>query len=187
VNDRNVSLTWTTSSEENNAGFEIERSKAGVPEVWVKAGFVAGSGNSNAPVEYSFDDINLSSGRYSYRLRQIDYSGNFTYHDLDGEIVIGVPERFVLHQNFPNPFNPSTKINFDIPSDGRVTLVVYDSRGSEMSRPEDNRVVAAGYYTSEFGNAGRELSSGVYYAVLTFTPSGYGQVQTSTIKMALLK
>ncbi len=185
----NVSLKWTTNNEDNNFGFDVER--ISVPEIadgrWMKQGFVSGSGNSEIPVEYSFNDNDLNSGRYSYRLKQIDFNGNFEYHYLAGEIVIGTPVEFSLSQNYPNPFNPSTKINFDIPQDGKVTLIVFDSKGAEAQRLIDGNY-SAGYYSAEFNASNnKELSSGVYYAVLNFTGNGTTAAKSSTVKMVLLK
>lgn len=187
VSGRNAVLNWSTASELNNYGFEIERRSAESSEGWTTAGFVGGAGNSNAPLQYSFEDRDLLSGRYNYRLKQMDNNGSYNYHELSGEVVIGVPERFFLHQNFPNPFNPSTKLNYDIPSEGRITLAVYDSKGSEIARLENSKPVTAGFYTSDFRAGEIELSSGVYYAVLTFSPSGAGSEMKATVKMALLK
>ncbi|HMQ70727.1 MAG TPA: VCBS repeat-containing protein, partial [Ignavibacteria bacterium] len=75
ISERNVILNWTTSSELNNSGFDIERNLNNTD--WIKAGFVNGSGTYSSPVNYSFTDKNLTSGKYNYRLRQIDFNGNF--------------------------------------------------------------------------------------------------------------
>lgn len=158
VNERNITLNWTTASEENNSGFEIERSK--VNGQWSIIGYLNGQGNSNIAHNYSFEDRNLSSGRYNYRLKQIDYNGNFQYFDLQNEVVIGTPEKFSLHQNYPNPFNPTTKINYDIPKEGIVKLTIFDNNGREM-KTLVNEFRTAGYYTTDFNAL--NLSSGVYY------------------------
>lgn len=72
-----------------------------------------------------------------------------------------VPNGYVLSQNYPNPFNPSTKIHVEIPHEGIVNLVVYDSRGSEVTRLLDNAFRRAGSFDYEFD--GSNLPSGVYY------------------------
>jgi len=189
VSGRIVSLKWTTSVEENNSGFEVERISAGeiTSGNWTKVGFVSGGGNSSAPLEYSFDDKELNSGRYSYRLKQLDFNGNFEFHNLSGDVVIGTPIEFRLSQNYPNPFNPSTKISYDIPFEGNVTLIVYDTKGMEVMNLV-NENLAAGFYSTEF-NAGNDnnLSSGAYYAVLNFNPAGASNVLTNTIRMILVK
>ncbi|MBS1550788.1 MAG: T9SS type A sorting domain-containing protein [Bacteroidetes bacterium] len=158
VNGNNAELKWTTSSEENNSGFEIERSdKSGF---WVKRGFVQGHGNSVVPVNYSFTDRNLTAGKYLYRLKQIDYNGNFEYFNLSGEVLISNPSVFRLSQNYPNPFNPSTRINYDIAVTGLVRLFVYDITG-KMITELVNSIQSPGSYTVGFD--GSSYCSGVYF------------------------
>ncbi|HEY6906043.1 MAG TPA: T9SS type A sorting domain-containing protein, partial [Ignavibacteriaceae bacterium] len=65
-----------------------------------------------------------------------------------------------LDQNYPNPFNPSTTISFTIPSDGLVTLKVYNSLGEEVSTIEQNYLVK-GTYNLNFNASG--LPSGIYF------------------------
>ncbi|MBP9191370.1 MAG: Cys-Gln thioester bond-forming surface protein, partial [Ignavibacteria bacterium] len=84
VTGRNVDLSWTTSSESNNAGFDIERRSAEGTE-WTKVGNVSGNGTSTLIHDYSFTDRNVLTGKYNYRLKQTDYNGNFEYHNLTSE------------------------------------------------------------------------------------------------------
>ncbi|MEP7145983.1 MAG: DNRLRE domain-containing protein [bacterium] len=161
--ERNITLNWSTETENNNSGFEIQRSTMKDWSVWNKVGFVNGNGNTNSGHDYKFEDNNLSSGRYKYRLKQIDYNGNFNYYELAADAVIGVPLQFSLSQNYPNPFNPSTKINFDIPQDGVVILKVYDVSGREIITLL-NEFKSAGYYSQVF-DAGN-LTSGAYFYTL---------------------
>jgi hypothetical protein len=158
VSSNNVELRWTTTFEENNRSFGIERSAAS--GIWSNVGEVAGRGNSNTVVNYVFNDKDLKTGNYNYRLKQTDFNGNFTYHYLGNEVVIGNPSGFVLSQNFPNPFNPSTNIRYELPMAGNVTLKVYDMNGKEALTLADG-FREAGYYTVQFN--GNNLSSGVYY------------------------
>ncbi len=155
---RNVNLKWTTISEINNSGFDIERK--GFSGEFVKVGFVQGKGTVSTPSSYEFSDRNLISGKYSYRLKQIDNNGNFEYYSLNGDVVVGVPSKFDLSQNYPNPFNPSTKINFDMPKDGLVSLKIYDMLGREVATLV-NEIRTAGYYTVDFNAS--SLSSGIYF------------------------
>ena len=113
-----------------------------------------------------------------YRLKQIDYNGNYEYFNLSNEIQIGTPSEFELSQNFPNPFNPSTSINFGIPNDGFVSLKVYDNSGKEVATLV-NESRPAGFYTVNFNAL--NLSSGVYFYSLQ--TNGF----VKTMKMALMK
>jgi len=158
VNGNNVSLNWSTTMEENNSGFEIERISFGTG--WNKIGSVNGNGTTNIPQSYSFSDNGLNSGRYNYRLKQIDYNGNYKYYNLQNEVIIGVPAKFELGQNYPNPFNPSTTINYELPITNYVSLKIYDMTGREVMQLV-NEIKPTGYYTVKF-NASM-LSSGMYF------------------------
>ncbi len=179
VSGRDVSLNWSTSAEENNARFEIERSST--ENNWTKVGSVNGNGTSTNPHSYSFTDRGLASGNYSYRLRQVDFNGNFEYFNLSNEVIIGTPDNFSLTQNYPNPFNPSTKISYSIPSEGKVSLSIFDMTGKEV-KSLVNSLQSAGYYSVSFD--GSSLASGVYYYRVTVT----GQNNfVATRKMLLVK
>ena len=72
-------------------------------------GNVSGFGNSDYSINYSFKDMGLNTGKYIYRLKQIDFN-EIIYFRLNNDVIINVPE-FELYQNYPNPFNPSTKLD----------------------------------------------------------------------------
>ncbi|MCB0727558.1 MAG: T9SS type A sorting domain-containing protein [Ignavibacteriae bacterium] len=184
VNGRNVELKWSTVSETNNSGFEIERSEVNSENSsnWLKAGYVNGNGTSVNVNNYIFTDRGISSGKYSYRLKQIDFNGNFEYHNLSGEVLIGVPADFSVSQNYPNPFNPSTKINYDIPVDGNVNITLFDVSGKEVATIV-NEVKTAGYYTVSFDAS--SLPSGTYFYRINSTGNGINFIATK--KMLLLK
>ena len=177
VTGRDVNLKWATSKEINNSGFEVERSVAGKNE-WTSLAFVKGNGNTNTLTQYSYSDVKLETGSYQYRLKQIDYNGNYEYHNLNGDITISVPTKFDLTQNYPNPFNPTTKIDFSIPSNGAVKLAVYDMSGKEV-KVLVNDTRNAGYYTVQFDASG--LSSGTYF--YRISAGSYSAVK----KMVLIK
>jgi hypothetical protein len=74
VNGTDVNLTWSTATETNNNGFEVQR-KSG--EEFVTIGFVRGNGTTTEIQNYSYTDSKLSVGSYSYRLKQVDFDGTF--------------------------------------------------------------------------------------------------------------
>ena len=162
VTGNNIKLNWTTASEVNNSGFDVERSsiKGQTSEEWVKAGFVQGKGTTAAPSNYEFTDKGVAQGKYNYRLRQIDYNGNFKYYELAGVVCTGIPDNYNLSQNYPNPFNPITTISFDIPENGHITLKIYDILGKEI-KTLVNEIKAAGYYKVQLNST--DLSSGTYF------------------------
>lgn len=174
-----VKLNWQTETEINNFGFEIERNKKqnDKNEQWMKIGFVNGNGNSNSPKQYTFTDEGIVSGKYSYRLKQIDNDGQFEYSKAI-EVDFNTPKKFALNQNYPNPFNPVTTISWEIPEDNFVTLKIYDPLGKEVATIV-NEYKQSGFYQTNFNADG--LSSGMYFYTL-----GTGSfVQTK--KMILIK
>ena len=76
-----------------------------------------------------------------------------------------IPKEFALHNNYPNPFNPVTTINFDLPKEANVSLIVYDVIGREVIRLNDS-FIPAGYHTVKWNarnQYGMEVSAGVYF------------------------
>jgi hypothetical protein len=151
-----VELCWATATETNNQGFEVERNIAG--SSFEQVGYVAGYGTTTEPKAYSFIDSKLETGNYTYRLKQIDFDGTFTYSD-EVNLEVEIPLVYALEQNYPNPFNPSTTIKYSIPEDGFVKLAVYNLLGEEITTLINNEQ-KAGRYEVVF-DASR-FSSGVY-------------------------
>jgi len=158
-----VQLNWSTATEVNNYGFDIERCVAQIGNLcnnWEKIGFVQGHGNSNSPKDYSFVDANPPAGKVLYKLKQIDFDGTFEYSKAV-EVNVETPQEFRLAQNYPNPFNPSTVINYQLPKDGNVTLKVYDMLGREVATLV-NEYQKPGIYNYKFSIANYQLPSGIY-------------------------
>jgi hypothetical protein len=151
-----VELSWTTASEKNNAGFDIERSTNKLS--FTKIGFVKGSGTTTQSRSYTFMD-NTASGNVFYRLKQIDYDGKTNYSQAI-EVEAGTPKAFALMQNYPNPFNPTTVIRYQLPVSSQITLKVYDVLGREVATLV-NENKQAGNYTVSFDAS--KCSSGVYF------------------------
>ncbi|MDZ4711897.1 MAG: hypothetical protein SGI89_06175, partial [bacterium] len=102
VSRNTVSLNWATTTETNNQGFDIERKSVNGTE-WTKIGNVNGNGTTTEARSYSFSD-RANTGNFNYRLKQIDFNGNFAYYNLGNEVVVGVPSQYAISQNYPNPF-----------------------------------------------------------------------------------
>jgi hypothetical protein len=157
VVESDVLLKWETATELNNSGFEIERSRDKV--VFNTIGFIKGKGNSTERNNYSFIDINPSAGNYYYRLKQVDFNGEYEYSKII-EILMEAPVQYALLQNHPNPFNPSTIITFSVPARTEVSLKIFDILGNEITtllREELN----AGKHEVEFNAV--NLANGVYF------------------------
>jgi len=161
VSTKDMKLEWTTASETNNYGFEIERSNDG--EIFTKIGFVEGNGTTNNMNTYTYVDENLTSGSYYYRLKQVDFDGTFSYSEVV-KAEVQTPDDYGLGQNYPNPFNPETTIPFSIKEAGRVKINVYNILGQEVAEIM-NKELNPGYYSVNF-NASR-LVSGMYFYRMT--------------------
>ena len=170
-----VNLSWTTATEINNHGFEVQR-KITEDTEWITRGFVKGEGTSTEKHNYSFVEQNVPEGNYAYRLKQVDYSGIFSYSDII-EVNVGV-SRFYLSQNYPNPFNPVTTIKYSLQQTGYITLKVFNTIGEEVATLASN-VEEAGSH--EVGFDASALNSGVYYYRLE--SGGFSE----TNKMMLIK
>ncbi|MBK7629550.1 MAG: T9SS type A sorting domain-containing protein [Ignavibacteriales bacterium] len=178
VNSDNISLIWTTATELNNRGFEVER-KVSTSNDWTNLGFIEGRGTSSEPKTYVYQDFNVNSGiSYNYRIRQTDYDGSATVYNLAETVTFGTPVNFDLAQNYPNPFNPSTTISFSIPLKSDVSVKIYDVLGNEVTTLV-NETKEAGRYSVDF-NASK-YSSGVYF--YTIKAGNF----TETKKMTLIK
>ena len=158
VNNPNVKLHWVTASELNNQGFEVER-KIAESNIWQTIGHLPGRGTTTNSTDYYFNDENLVSGVYNYRIKQIDFNGKFEY----SEVVtadLSTPATFALEQNYPNPFNPSTNISYSIPNNYFITLQVYDMLGNEVATLVNGEKAAGNYQVTFDASA---LSNGVYF------------------------
>ena len=178
----NVELIWSTATEVNNYGFDVERKVQNI-NIWDKIGFVPGLGNSNTPHEYSFIDKNpFDATSFYYRLKQIDVDGKYVLSDAI-LVNLNVPDKPKLLQNNPNPFNPSTSIKFFIPNQSDVKIKVYDLLGREVTTLI-NKNVSEGYHIVFWNGVdkyGGFSSSGVYLYRLTAGDF------VETKKMTLLK
>ncbi len=160
-----IELAWKTATEINNSGFEIQRStinnQQSTMNNWTKVGFVAGHGTTNTPQNYSYSDASVSIGKYSYRLKQIDNNGKFVYGQTIEATVGLTPGTVFLENNYPNPFNPSTKISFVLGATARATLKVYNLLGQEVATLADGEFNGGDTQTFTFDAS--KLSSGIYY------------------------
>ncbi len=175
LQNNSVHLTWTTASETNNWGFAVEKKIQN--SEWQQIGFVKGVGTTVKSSCYSFTDEVAGSGHYYYRLKQIDLDGTINYSGIE-EVNVNLISEFSLNQNFPNPFNPATKIFYSIPEKSYVKLSVYNMLGQKVA-DLINEIKSPGKYEVDF--LGNNLSSGTY--VYKMEAGNY----TSARKMILLK
>ena len=191
----NVKLHWLTESEEKNLGFEIYRAEED-GDFHLIADYrnnpqLKGSGNSSTMTEYSYLDENIKTGRiYRYKLADVDYAGKRTYHettsvyidadkfsnDLNLENIVA--DEFKLLTNYPNPFNPQTKISFTLPQETNVSLNIYNEQGKLITTLVEQKLGRGSY---AYNWVAQNLPSGIYF--YTLTANG----KSKTRKMILLK
>lgn len=182
-----VDLFWETAQEENNRGFYIEKreyTNQDESQEWNQVAFVEGSGFSSAPVQYNFTDKEVQNGlTYQYRLRQVDFDGTQTCFDSDVvTLTIGGDLEMTLTSQ-PNPFVESTKISYNVPKNGYVTLEILDIYGNVV-RTLASETQSVGFKEIEFDGKdefNKQLPSGSYIYRL----SAGDKVVTS--KMTLVK
>jgi len=175
-----VMLKWVTSTETNNSGFSIQRSRD--YNIYSEVGYMEGNGTTTQPHEYNYIDKISEAGNYYYRLKQIDFDGSYEYSNVV-EVNVNVPLDFVLEQNYPNPFNPSTVIKFSLPVNSKITIDIYNTLGEKVDRLV-NKEFSTGNHSVNF-DASR-LSNGIYYYTLN-AQGNNGNGFVSTKKMVLMK
>lgn len=171
-----VQLDWSTDSEIENLGFNIYRSLKDNP-LELLASFtdtksLEGYGSTNEYHEYSYNDNRVEAGQtYRYVLADVDYNGVEKRHD-DRAVTLTYtpgadevkPVKFALGGAYPNPFNPSTRIQYTVPDAGSVNFTIYDLQGRALWTASQT-VSAGGEHQvvwSGMNNAGQLLPSGLY-------------------------
>ncbi len=180
ANSNKIILHWTTASELNNSGFEVERSEDN--QSFEKIGFVPGLGTTTEAKNYTYEIVDFTSGTQYYRLKQIDFDGTYEYTN-SVEVTGITPSEFSLSQNYPNPFNPSTSIKFSLPVASTVRMSLYNLLGQEVTQLI-NKEMEAGVHTVNFNASG--LPSGTYFYVLSANGID-GKTYNETKKMLLMK
>ncbi|MCX6640418.1 MAG: hypothetical protein NTW14_08065 [bacterium] len=181
--DHSVELVWQTASEIDCYGWKVERRLQENPYLDVSE-LIPGHGTTPEPQEYSFRDETAQAGEiYTYRLEQIDLNGNTTFSEPITVTVDVQPTEFVFRGIYPNPFNPTATIRFDLQQASWMTLEVFDVDGrcvgahgmrpivggvgsqGALRAPLQETWFPAGTHTILFD--GSDLPSGLYFARLT--------------------
>lgn len=172
-------ISWITSSETNNKGFNLYRIYDNKEEF---LRFVQGKGTSLESNHYQFTDTPFREGSYRYRLEQVDYNGDSRSYISNEAFFKGITD-FRLLENYPNPFNPGTTISFSSPSGGQVRIDIFNAAGEFVSSAA-NSFFPAGNHKINW-NAGN-LPTGIYFCRLIIDAPAGAPVK-KTIKMVLAK
>ena len=171
--DGTVELQWETISEQNNAGFEIERATGDTYEV---IGYREGNGTTDIPQTYRFLIVDVPPGQHRFRLRQIDFDGAFRYSD-EVEVEIGLYGTHHMGPAYPNPFNPLTNFTLTVARDQRVVVEVYNLLGERLDQLFDGNLYAGEARTFRF--EARNWPSGMY--LIRATGESFSDARTVTL------
>ena len=184
VSGDKVLLNWTTATEQNNKGFYVERSFG---EDFAPITFIRGHGTTTQKNSYSYTD-NLINDNYKgmilYRLKQVDFNGSYKY---SGTVMVSLDIKtrgYLLDQNFPNPFNPSTKIKFNIPEQSKVKLQIINMLG-EVVKNLTEEDLPQGVYEKSWNASG--YASGIYYIRMSAQSEVSDKSYLQVLKMLYLK
>jgi len=191
-----VRLTWSTRSESNNAGWEIQKSEVSPSTPlrdqnadWNNVGFVAGKGTTTEPQSYVFGfPVTRNSSPVTFRLKQIDLDGNFTYSELL-EMTPELPAAFAIGQNYPNPFNPETRIRVDLPDVSEIRFEVFNLLG-QLVKSEVFKEKEAGSHLLVWNGrdlSGNQAATGVYFYRISLVSLSTGKKITETRSMVMVK
>jgi hypothetical protein len=206
IKGKDVILQWQTASEIENAFWYIDRKilsreeydqiEAGELELenslkdYIRVATVEGQGSITSRTDYEYIDRNVPMSEvYAYRLADVSFNGEITFHTPVLVVPDAIPMDFALMQNYPNPFNPRTTIKYQLPEQSKVTFKIYNILGQEVVTLLDEEV-APGYY--ELGWDGRnnfeqQVASGVYiYRIIAVTLDGKNRYVVSK-RMNLLR
>jgi DNA-binding beta-propeller fold protein YncE len=162
--DDHVEVTWVTASELNTAGFNVYRSaERNGARIKLNEFLIPARGSAFEGAEYAFMDKHAAGGYFWFE--DVSLSGGSTVHGPVSVVLGDIPAVFSLAQNFPNPFNPATKIKYSLPRDCHVELVIYNVLGQRIQVLVDERQ-KAGYKSAVWDGTnsnGVAVSSGMYF------------------------
>jgi hypothetical protein len=160
-NGQRAVLEWSTASETNNAGFEVQvqRLRDGPPS-WEALGFVEGYGTTTEPRRYRYDTDALATGRYRFRLKQIDYDGAFEYSPTV-EVTLTLDEAYELSAPYPNPAVRRAEITLAVARAQDVQVTIYNALGQRLAVVHDGPLTPTTTHTLPID--GRALPSGLYF------------------------
>ncbi|MBN2030894.1 T9SS type A sorting domain-containing protein [bacterium] len=165
--ENGISIAWRTESETNCAGFHVWRSSSekGFYER-ITTELISGQGNQSSATEYLFVDQHVEDNVvYWYKVEEISTSGESRFFGPISVVGVSpVPQTFELSPNYPNPFNPKTRFEYQIPDMCDVFISIYSILGQEIKTwIFENQ--EKGYYSLEWDGRdwrGKNVPSGVY-------------------------
>lgn len=167
-------LVWVTASEQNLDGFAIEQKLR--DGTWKEVGFVKGSGNATTLTTYRFKTKGLTSGWHSFRLKQLDQDGSFTYSP-EARVLIELPAAYLTNPVYPNPFQHQAEFEFAVSKPQAVEVGLYNMLGQKVATLFKGTAEAHILHTIPIRGEG--LQSGTYLVQLV--GNGFAQSQKLTL------
>ncbi len=185
---KTIVLEWVTESEKDNLGFVLERSQD--KTFWTTIASykthvdLQGQGDTSSRTEYSFTDKTIASeANYTYRLSDVSIEGKKNVVASTSVQVEALPTTTQLFAAYPNPFNPSTTVRYQLSKETDVEISVYNTLGSHIKTLYCSHQSAGSYQVDWNGTdeAGNNIPTGTY---LIRMQTGQG---TQTQKVLLVK
>ena len=170
-----VELKWTTLTELNNYGFEVQKRQD--DGIWEPIGFVQGAGTSSTPLHYSFDDATPLEAATTYRLKQVDRDGTTAFSEM--VTVQPLTADITGLQAYPNPLRGEGHLSFELSDPQNVSIAVYDLSGRMLRRIASGVHMDAGRAFIPFSVS--DLNPG-QYAVAVYTVAGMRTVRISKLR-----
>ena len=163
IEDNQGRLNWSTYAEENNQGFEIQKSFDGID--WTVIGWLDGAGDHLGNLAYEFWDVSLEYQNQYYRFKQIDFDGNYTYSNivnLHPSMTSSRPNHIAI---YPNPVRSGNYLTIRswISYDLDLSVRLYNTLGQLMV--EKN--ISLGTFNNLFEFPMRNIPQGHYFLILT--------------------
>lgn len=158
-----IKLYWTTYSETNNQGFEIEKKTENSD--WAMIGYVDGKGTTTDTSNYEYIDPYQGNGIYTFRLKINEFNGSYEYSGEVNYDVNFLPNESTVYQNYPNPFDLSTTIHFRLRKPAQVGIYIVTLKNQVFIPPVFKEELGPGDYEfiAEFSDS---LPSNGYRASL---------------------
>jgi serine protease AprX len=161
VGKKRALLNWSTASEKNNLGFEVEMSAVTEGTVFRKVGFVKGNGTSATTQNYQFTTDDLQAGIYYFRLKQLDIDGQMVYSTVKSVEV----KDDVVTSVYPNPAKDMIHLDINLEAGANVTATIFNQLGQVSQIILPKQYLEVGKYN--FSVPTTNLANGIYFYQLT--------------------
>ena len=161
---QHVDLQWSTASETNNAGFEVQR-RPDSTTTWAALAFVEGAGTTDEPQTYRFrdTDVPFATEQLTYRLRQVDADGTESFSE-PFVMDVPMPASATLQAPFPSPAQNAVTLRYTLAAPADIQLRVYDLLGRQVQTLAE-RPAKAGRHELQVPLRG--LAPGTYFVRMT--------------------